>query len=128
MRDLKQLEPNLRLYNNGRQLQAGEIGRLDILGVDEESLIVIELKAGRADDRVCGQILRYMGWVKENLAGDKKVRGIVVASEFTESLRFAAKAMPDVKLKTYTVSFQFKDEIERETIMSLNDNIDAFVN
>lgn len=28
-------------------------------------LVVIELKAGQVDDPACGQILRYMGWVRK---------------------------------------------------------------
>jgi endonuclease len=111
---LSQLEPNLHLYQTqdtiGHQLDTGTVGRLDILAVDQsENLVVIELKAGRADDRVCGQILRYMGWVKNTLAGNRHVRGIIVANDFTESLRFAAKAMPDVTLKKYEVRFEFTD-------------------
>ncbi len=114
LRDLAQLKAGLRLYEadgvSGNQLDTGAVGRLDILAIDQHGhLVVIELKAGRADDRLCGQILRYMGWVRENLAGQRNVRGIVVASEFSDSLRFAAKAMPDVVLKRYEVRFQFAD-------------------
>jgi len=114
LRNLGQLEPGLRLYDangmSGNQLDTGAVGRLDILAVDDKgSLVVVELKAGRADDRVCGQILRYIGWVKENLAADRSVRGIVVANDFSESLRFAAKAMSDVALKRYEVRFDFTD-------------------
>jgi hypothetical protein len=112
--NLSQLEPNLRLYQAqdtvGHQLDTGTVGRLDILAVDQsENLVVIELKAGRADDRVCGQILRYMGWVKDSLAGDREVHGIIVANDFTESLKFAARAMPNVKLKKYEMRFEFTD-------------------
>jgi hypothetical protein len=112
LRDLAQLEPGLRLYESdgtsGNQLDTAAVGRLDILAVDDKkNLVVIELKAGRADDRVCGQILRYIGWVKENLAAYANVRGIVVANEFSEALRFAAKAMPNVALKRYEVRFEF---------------------
>jgi hypothetical protein len=114
LRNLAQLEQGLQLYErngiSGNQLDTGAVGRLDILAVDNNgSLVVVELKAGRADDRVCGQILRYIGWVKENLAGDRTVRGIVVANDFSEALRFAAKAMSGVSLKRYEVRFDFTD-------------------
>jgi len=112
--NLAQLEPNLRLYNGngmtGQQLDTGAIGRLDLLCVDQsDDFVVIELKAGRVDDKVCGQILRYMGWVRENLAHGRKVRGIIIANDFTESLKYAAKAMTDVVLKKYEVRFAFTD-------------------
>jgi hypothetical protein len=114
LRDLTQLAPGIRLFEgdgvSGNQLDTGVVGRLDVLAVDKKGdFIVIELKAGRAEDRVCGQILRYMGWVKEHLAQDHEVRGIVVANDFSESLRCAARAMPMVALKRYSVRFEFAD-------------------
>lgn len=112
--NLAQLEPGLKPYQDkgivGQQLDAGKAGRIDIVAVDSTgNLVVIELKAGLADDRVCGQILRYLVWVKENLAGNGKVRGIIVASDFSDGLRYAAKAMHEVTLKEYEVRFTFKD-------------------
>jgi endonuclease len=109
------LEHGLRLYDGapggGQQIDTGVVGRLDILAVDQEGrLVVIELKGGRVDDRVCGQILRYMGWVSKNLANGNRVRGIIVANEFTERVRFAAEAMPDVDLVRYEVRFSFSKE------------------
>ncbi len=112
--NLAQLEPGLRLYEergmSGQQFDTQTVGRLDILAVDQtNNFVVIELKAGEADDRVCGQVLRYMGWVKENLADQRKVRGIIVANEFSEKLKYAAKVTADVTLKKYEVSFRFAD-------------------
>lgn len=114
LRDLGQLERGLRLYErngtSGNQLDTSAVGRLDILAIDANGgLVVVELKAGRAEDRVCGQILRYIGWVKESLAQNQNVRGLIVANDFSESLRFAAKAMPGVALKRYEVRFEFTD-------------------
>jgi RecB family endonuclease NucS len=112
--NLSQIEPGLSLYQkdgiSGRQYDTGEVGRLDILALDGKgSLVVLELKAGRADESVCGQILRYIGWVQEYLAVDREVRGIIVANDFSDSLKYAAKAMPNVGLKKYEVRFQFTD-------------------
>jgi len=112
--DLEQLEPGLKLYEKegviGHKLDTGVVGRLDILAIDSKGgFVVIELKAGEASERVCGQILRYMGWVKRELAEGKPVRGIVVASDFHERVEYAAEAMPDVNLKRYEVYFRYSD-------------------
>ena len=112
--NLANLEPGLRLYEQGnikgRQIDAGEIGRIDLLAVaDDGALVVIELKAGEARDRVCAQILRYMGWVKETLGEGREVRGIIVASDFTTRLRYAAKPVRSLQLKRYRVHFEFED-------------------
>jgi RecB family endonuclease NucS len=41
---------------------------------------VVELKRGRASDVVVGQALRYMGFVKEQLAeDDQTVEGAIIA-------------------------------------------------
>jgi hypothetical protein len=112
--NLEQLEPGLRLYADqdvsGHQLDTGEVGRLDILAVDKDDrLVVIELKAGTADDTVCGQLLRYLGWVTSNLAEGRETRGLIVANNFTKSLEYAAEAMDNVSLIRYEILFEFSD-------------------
>lgn len=85
-------------------------GRIDLLAIDAQGdFVVVELKAEEADRQVCGQIQAYMGWVKENLAGDKKVRGIVIANAFTTRAIYAAKVVPNLSLKKYQISFKFAD-------------------
>ena len=110
----QQLEHGLKLYSDneitGQQLHTGVVGRLDILAIDPNgNYVVIELKAGKAEDRVCGQILRYMGWVESELAPGHQVRGVIVANDFSEALKYAAQAMPNVSLKRYEVHFEFTD-------------------
>jgi RecB family endonuclease NucS len=112
--NLEQLESGLKLYVNdgvkGQQFNAGDVARIDILAVGPQNeLVVIELKAGTADDKVMGQILRYMGWIKGNLAAGMTVRGIVVANDFTVALKYAAIAVPTVSLKRYEIKFEFTD-------------------
>lgn len=103
----------LELYQDekrsGRQYQT-PIGIIDLLAVDKEKkeFVIIELKKGGGSDVVVGQILRYMGWVKENLAKDHNVRGIIIVKEKDETLEYALKLMPTVSLFTYNVSFDVK--------------------
>lgn len=112
--NLEQLEPGLSLYEKngirGQQFDTNAVGRIDILAIDKQgNYVVIELKAGEADDKVCGQILRYMGWVKKELADGKPVRGIIIANSFSEQLKYAVSAVPNISLKLYKVHFTFSD-------------------
>ncbi len=112
--NLSQLETGLSPLKNetfsSRQLDTKTVGIIDLLGLDNAgSVVVIELKAGEASDRVCGQVQRYMGWVQENIAGTRVVRGIIVANSFTEGAKYAARVVPNLALKRYSVSFKFYD-------------------
>jgi RecB family endonuclease NucS len=62
-------------------------------------MVVIELKVGQADDKVCGQILRHMGWVQRNLANGRQVRGTIIAHGFAERVRYAVEALPTIELQ-----------------------------
>lgn len=101
----------LRLFRDGeqtgRQYPAGTWS-VDFLAIDETTneLVVIELKRGQTSDATVGQVLRYINWVRENVAtSGQNVRGIIVASEVDEALRYAARDLPNVSVKTYSVTF-----------------------
>jgi hypothetical protein len=66
-----------------------------------------QVKAGKAADSVCGQILGYIAWVRKELAGATKVRGIIVASDFSDRLRYAADAVGSLSLIQYNITFNF---------------------
>jgi RecB family endonuclease NucS len=79
------------------------------LAVDKNGgYVVVELKVSRGYDRVIGQLLRYMGWVQQNMETVRPVRGIIVANEITADLKLAASRMPDVRLIEYRLSFELK--------------------
>lgn len=106
----------LELYQNGeqsgQQFPAGTWS-IDFLAVDREKneFVVIELKRGKTSDAAVGQVLRYMNWVRENLAEqNQNVQGIIIASEIDESLRYAARGLANVSVKTYNVTFSLQPE------------------
>lgn len=77
----------------GRQYDT-TVGPIDLLAQDAKTktYTVIELKKGRASDKVFGQLSRYMGWVRTNLAQGKPVKGMIVGREIDEKLRAARNA------------------------------------
>lgn len=86
-----------------------DTGPIDILAIskDGSELLVVELKRGRASDRVVGQIQRYMGYVQGELAEPgQTVRGVIIALEDDLRLRRALSVAPNIAFFRYQVSFQ----------------------
>jgi hypothetical protein len=112
--NLGNIEEGLKLYFSsdgvkGRQFST-EVGRIDLLALDKDGhFVVIELKVGQATDRVSSQLLRYMGWVKRHVAGNRKVRGIIVCRNATDGLKYATSTLENVSIKEYEVHFSFHD-------------------
>jgi len=103
----------LKLYEEdgepvGQQYDTGVVGRIDVLCEDEDSgeLVVIELKRGRPSDEVVGQLARYIGWTKRHLANGRQVRGVVLAPDFDDRLRYASAAIPGTVLLKYLTKFE----------------------
>lgn len=90
-----------------------DIGRIDILTTDKKTgdYVVIELKKSQTCDDTIGQVLRYMGWVEEHKAKDKKVRGIIVALQDDARLRYALKRIKDIDFYLYKIHFSL-DQIK----------------
>ena len=88
-----------------------DTGPVDILAVskDKKTLLVVELKKGRASDKVVGQALRYMGYVQEELAEESQtVLGVIIALEDDMKIRRALKMTPNVEFYRYQVSFKLE--------------------
>lgn len=102
----------LQLYvdENGRdgtEYPTREVGTIDILAINEdENFIVFELKLTRGPDRALGQLQRYMGWVKENLAGMQNVHGVIVANKISKTLKYAASVTSNISLFEYQIDFK----------------------
>ncbi len=93
--------------NNGRQYPT-DTGPMDILAIskDKRTLLVVELKKGKASDNVVGQILRYMGYIKEVIATEnQEVRGVIIALENDPRIRRALLVTPNVEFYRYEMSF-----------------------
>lgn len=93
---------------SGRQFPAGTWS-IDFLCVDKSNgdFVVVELKRGKSSDAAIGQVLRYMGWVAENLAKpEQKTRGIIIAKDVDDALKYAVKGLSDVSVLTYKVDFK----------------------
>jgi len=69
---------DLKIYedengNPGRQYLT-DVGYIDLLTTDKSgNFYVIELKKGHTSDKVIGQTLSYIGWVRKHLAKGKRV-------------------------------------------------------
>ena len=107
-RNLHLVDPSLRLYKDegisGVEFPVG--GRfIDILATDETGYVVIELKVSKGYDRVVGQLLRYVSWIKKNHAEPgQSVRGVIVAKQISDDLRLACAEIPSVLLYEYELS------------------------
>lgn len=93
----------------GRQYPAGT-GRIDILAThrDTDDYVVIELKRNQTSDAVAGQILRYMNWVKLNMANGKNVSGMIIAGDIDENLRLSLHGRSDISLLKYEMDFKLQ--------------------
>ena len=73
---------------------------------NKKTLLVVELKKGRASDAVVGQIQRYMGYVKEELAEPgQDVKGVIIALDEDLRLKRALSVTNNIDFYSYKVSF-----------------------
>lgn len=112
-RNLYLIEQGLTLFADegitGVEFPVG--GRfVDILAIDASGdFVVIELKLSRGYDRVVGQLLRYMNWIKINQADSgQQVRGIIIARNITDDLRLACAGLTNVSLFEYELAVSLK--------------------
>lgn len=91
------------------QQYPSDTGPIDILAVskDKKTLLVVELKKGRVSDNVIGQLQRYMGYVKEELAEpNQEVKGIIIALEDDIRMKRALSVTSNIEFYRYSVSFK----------------------
>jgi restriction system protein len=93
------------------QQYPSDTGPIDILAIrkDKKEILVIELKKGRVSDVVVGQVQRYMGYVKEELAeANQTVKGVIIAFEDDIRIRRALAVAPNIDFYTYKVQFKLE--------------------
>lgn len=101
------IDPGLTLFQDedisGFEYPAGGGRRIDILAKDAGgNFVVLELKVEKGYDRVVGQLLRYMNWVRKELAEPgQRVRGVIVCRTMSEDLILACSSIKDVELFEY---------------------------
>ena len=102
---IEQLEPGLEITDGGAERSVAS-GFIDITAkAPDGTVVVIELKAGTARREAIGQVLSYMGDVDDEEPG--RIRGILVAGDFDDKARAAAKVVPTLSLRRYRVTFEF---------------------
>ena len=103
---IEQLEPGLHIIDGGTE-RSVDSGFIDITAkAADGAVVVIELKAGTARRDAVGQILSYMGDVAAE--EPNSVRGILVAGDFDNKARAAARVVPSLSLRSYRVTFEFR--------------------
>lgn len=102
---------SLKLYEDDPE-QTGaryktKAGEIDFLAIDKNTndFVVIELKVGKVHDNAIGQILRYMGYVKDMLAEDKNVRGVILGEEIDDKAKYGLIMAP-IQFKKYELTIQ----------------------
>ncbi|MCL2054222.1 MAG: endonuclease NucS [Oscillospiraceae bacterium] len=96
---------NLTLFENGVEYST-DVGNIDILTKNEnDEFVVIELKLHRGEDAALGQVQRYMGWIKENLADNGNVYGMIIGKSITKKLKYAVSVAQNITLFEYSMTF-----------------------
>jgi len=91
------------------QQYPSDTGPIDILAIskNKKELLVVELKKGRVSDMVIGQVQRYMGYVKEELAErNQTVRGVIIAFEDDLKIHRALSVTSNIDFYTYKINFK----------------------
>ncbi|QWG21103.1 DUF91 domain-containing protein [Bradyrhizobium sediminis] len=107
-KQLSNLEPGLTEADGGAEVSVST-GSIDILAKDKDGkFVVIELKAGRCPPGAMEQALGYAQSVSEE-KGVQDVRVMLIASDFSDRIRAAAKRTIGLTLLTYEFSLRFNE-------------------
>lgn len=83
-------------------------GRIDLLCEDGKGdLIAVEVKRGQVGRDAIGQLLAYLGGLRERNP-DRHIRGVIVGGNLDAAAAAALKAVSDVDFVSYEISFTLK--------------------
>jgi hypothetical protein len=89
------------------KLNTGGAGEIDLLAYDKQknNWVVIEIKKDRSPDKTVGQTLRYMGWIRENLAQkEDEVNGLIISGYPPDKfIRYAILGAQNIDYRIYYV-------------------------
>jgi hypothetical protein len=106
------LFPGYQIYGtNGEGIEYTINGkRIDLLmeNLKENKLLAIELKAGKADFKVFGQISMYLQLLEETFNG-KNISGVIIASEIDETLKITSRRDEQLNLMTYRMELKLNE-------------------
>ena len=109
--DQTELSKKYDIFEEGEfsgQQYVTDTGPIDILAIskDKKELLVIELKKGRASDNVVGQVQRYMGYIKEEIAtSEQKVKGVIIAFDDDQKIKRALSVTNNISFYKYRINF-----------------------
>ena len=106
-KQLDLVEPGLVEADGGRERSVAT-GKIDIVARDQAGhYVVIELKAGPCPHGALEQVLAY----SSDLEAETGIpcRAILVASQFSQRIRAAAKRVRDISLVTYELQRGFEE-------------------
>ncbi len=116
------LSDEWEIYSDSDDPEAGvefptDVGPADLLlkHKSEQRICVVELKKSSSSDRAVGQLLRYVGWIRENLdqledvGTGSNVEGLLIVSGPSDRLQYALSAVPDLGLQQYKVNFELEE-------------------
>jgi restriction system protein len=108
-----ELDKNYNIYEEDGEIVGqqcpSDTGPIDILAIskDKKTLLIVELKKGRASDAVVGQIQRYMGYVKSALAESfQEVKGVIIALDRDKKIQRALSVTNNITFYKYQVCFK----------------------
>jgi restriction system protein len=93
------------------QQYPSDTGPMDIPAIskDRSRLLVVELKRGRGNDAVVGQIQRYMAFVQDVLLEPgQSVEGVIIAQEDDLRIRRALSMARNIRFMKYRVEFHLE--------------------
>lgn len=112
LESLKRILPSLGLKRfNGADFPAeydAGFGGTVILCTDNKTgdFVVVDFNRGEAPADTLIRVLHYMSWVRQTLAGNKDVRGIVLTESANETLSTVVKEVPNVDLQLYRIGIE----------------------